>query len=104
MLLWMSPGFGAAVLWLCLSDSRFASYCPDLRQRCWITAAVAVLSLAAFAWLDALVNPAVARRDGHPTARGFWINALWFTGGQVVTLPPVLLSTVMLAEVAGFRS
>lgn len=104
MLLWMSPGFGAAVLWVCLSDSRFVTFCPDFRQRCWITGAMVAMSIGAFAWLDSLANPSVAKRDGHPTLRALWINIAWFTGGQVVALPPVFLSMMMFAEMAGFHT
>ena len=103
-LLWSSPGFGAAALWVCLADPRSAMHGLDFRQRCWITGAAALLSVAAFAWLDALVNPAVKKRDGHPTAGAMWLSAAWFTGGQVVAMTPVFLTTVILAEMAGFRS
>jgi len=97
-LIWMSPGFGAAVLWICLSNPRWPTHFPDIHQRAWITGAVLALLVAAFAWLDSLVNPAVEKRDGHPTTRGFWISALWFTGGQVVTVVPVFGVTTILAE------
>ncbi len=104
MLLWMSPGFGVAVLWVCLSDFRSAIYCVDLAPRCWISGAAALLSIAAFAWLDALANPAVEKRDGQPTTRAMWLSVAWFMGGQILTLPPVALGTMVLAEIAGFRT
>lgn len=45
----MSPGFGAEVLWICLSDFRSAIHCPDLEPRCWIAGATALLAkLAGF--------------------------------------------------------
>lgn len=97
-LIWMSPGFGAGVLWACLSSSRSAIHCPDFQQRCWITGAALAMLVAAFGWLDSLVNPAVEKRDGHPTTRGLWISMLWFTGGQVITVVPVFGFTTILAE------